>query len=147
MAKETYPIPKSNPNAAMSVTFFLMWVVNIVIVWLANNMFPQSFVLGTISVTPTFALLLSTGVLAWFTTIVMPLFTEIEIRKQMVLSPHHWLIGYLIVNIVGVWGITRFADVLGLGVGSIAYVVGLAAVLDFAQGMTMMAYGQAMKKN
>ena len=146
MAKQTYPIPKSNPNAYLVTTFFLLWLVNGLIVSLANVLMPEKLVLGTMSLSYLPALLLSSGVLAWIASITMPLFTEIEIRKQMVLAPQHWLLGYLIINIVGIWVVTRFADILGFGVASWMYVIALAIVLDIAQGMTMMAYGEMQKK-
>jgi len=142
MAKQTYPIPKSNPNAQLITTFFLLWLVNGLVLYLANVLLPKQLVFGTMSLSYMAALLLSSGVLAWIATITMPLFTEIEIRKKMVLAPQHWLIGYLIINIVALWVVTRFADILGFGVASWMHVVGLAAVLDVVQGMTMMVYGE-----
>ncbi len=146
MAKQTYPIPKSNPNAQMSIAFFILWLVNGVIIALANSIFPEQIVLGTMSLSHTVALVLSSGVLAWIATLVMPVFTEIEIRKQMVLSPQHWLLGYLLVGVLSLWAISRAADVFGLGLASWVFVLGLAAVLDFAQGMAMMLYGDLNKK-
>ena len=146
MAKKTHSIPTSNPNAHMVVSFFIMWVVSAVIVSVANLVLPNHIVLGTMSLTTTAALLLSSGVIAWLTILGLPLFTEIEIRKQMILTPQHWMLGYFIINVVGVWVITRFSDVLGLGIASWVYVVGLAAVLDVAQGMAMMLYGEMQKK-
>lgn len=92
------------------------------------------------------ALLLSSGVLAWVATLALPLFTEIEMRKQMVLTPQHWMLGYLIINVVSLWVLARFAEAIGLGISSWVYVLGMAAVLDFVQGMVMMAYGEAQKK-
>ncbi|MBP9819800.1 hypothetical protein KBC79_03600 [Candidatus Woesebacteria bacterium] len=145
MANQSYPIPKSNPNAHMSIMFFLVWIVNMLVIFLANQLFPNNIVLGTMSLSPFVALVLSTGVLAWATTVTMPIFTEIEIRKQMVLTPQHWLIGYLLLNFISLWVVARFADSLGLGISSWFVVLALAAVLDFVQGMTIMAYGQARK--
>lgn len=146
MTSQSYPIPKSNPNAQMSITFFLIWLVNALVIALANVVFPNNVVLGTMSLSYYMALLLSSGVLAWVTIVLMPVFTEIEIRKQMVLTPQHWMLGYLIINVASLWVITRFAEALGLGISSWVYVLGLAAVLDFVQGMVMMAYGEAQKR-
>lgn len=146
MAKQTYPIPTSNPNAQMSITFFLLWFVNGLVIALANMILPNQIVLGTMSLTHIAALILSSGVLAWIATLTMPIFTAIEMRKQMVLAPQHWIIGYLIINVISLWVVARFADLLGLGIASWMYVVGLAVVLDVVQGMTMMAYGEAQKK-
>jgi hypothetical protein len=146
MAKQSYPIPKVNNLAPMSVTFFLIWAVTAVVISLANTFMPEQIVLGTMTVNRMMALLLSSGIIAWATTITMPIFTEIEVRKQMILAPQHWIIGYLIINVAALWVTTRFADVIGLGVSSWVYVVGLAAVLDFVQGMVMMAYGASPNK-
>ena len=145
MASQSYPIPKSNPNAQMSIIFFLLWIVNALVVGLANKLFPNNFVLGTMSLTHSTALLLSSGVLAWAATITMPIFTEIEMRKQMILTPQHWMIGYLIINLISIWSISRLAEAIGLGISSWTFVLGLAVVLDFVQGMTMMTYGEAVK--
>lgn len=49
MASQSYPIPKSNPNAQMSITFFLIWLVNALVIALANVVFPNNIVLGTMS--------------------------------------------------------------------------------------------------
>src|SRR3989344_1830019 len=146
MAKQTYPIPKSNPNAQMSSIFFLLWLVNGFVIALANMFFSQQIVLGTMSISSTMALVLSSGILAWAATLTMPIFTEIEIRKQMVLTPQHWMTGYLIINFIALWVVARFADVIGLGMASWFFVLGLSAILDVVQGMTMMAYGEAQKK-
>lgn len=146
MAKQSYEIPKNNPNANMSVIFFILWLVNALIIGLANLFFPSQVVLGTASTSYLMALLLSSGVLAWFATLTMPIFTEIEMRKKMVLSPHHWMLGYLAINLISVWILARFADVIGLGLASFFAVLGLALVLDMAQGMSMMAYGEMQKK-
>ena len=146
MAKETYPIPTSNPNAYMSISFLLMWVVSALAISIASSLYPETYVLGTMSLSRLSALLLSSGVLAWVTTLLMPVFTEIEIRKKMVLAPQHWVLGYLIINVVALWIIARFADSLGFGVASWMAVVGLAIVLDLAQGMTMMGFGEITKR-
>lgn len=147
MAQRTYPIPKSNPNAYMSVVFLLLWLVNALVIALTNFVMPHQIVLGTISISPFAALVLSSGILAWFATVTLPLFTEIEIRKKIVLTPQHWMIGYLVLNAISVWIIARFSDVIGLGISSWVYVLLLAAVLDVVQGMTMMTYGEMREKN
>lgn len=147
MSQQTYPIPTSNPHAHLVVTFFLLWLVNALIITVANALFPNNIVLGTMSLSHFTALILSSGVLAWAATITLPLFTAIEIRQQMVLTPQHWMAGYLVINAISLWIVSRFAEALGLGISSWVFVLGLAAVLDILQGMTMMAYGQATKRN
>jgi uncharacterized membrane protein YvlD (DUF360 family) len=146
MANETYPIPTSNPNAYMSVSFLLTWLVSALVISIANTFFPQTYVLGTMSLSRTAALILSSGVLAWVTTLLMPVFTEIEIRKKMVLAPRHWILGYLIINVIVLWIIARLAESLGFGIASWVAVVGLAVVLNLAQSIAMMGYGEVTKK-
>lgn len=147
MSNKSYPVPTSNPNAKMSISFLLLWLVNALVIGITNSLLPEVYVLGTMSLSSMTALVLSSGVLAWATTLLIPVFTEIEIRKQIVLSPQHWIIGYLLINTIALWVIARFADALGFGVASWLYVVGLAIVLDLAQGMAMMTYGEMQKKS
>lgn len=147
MAQSTYPIPKSNPNAHMSIVFLLLWLVNALVIALAHFVMPHQIVLGTISISLFAALVLSSGILAWFATVTLPLFTEIEIRNKMILTPQHWMIGYLVLNAISVWILARFADIVGLGISSWVFVLLLAAVLDVVQGMTMMTYGEMRQKN
>jgi hypothetical protein len=55
------------------------------------------------------------------------------------------MLTYFAINIVALWEITRFAENLGLGVSSWVVVILLAAALDWAQGMAMMAAGKLIK--
>jgi hypothetical protein len=68
----------------------------------------------------------------------MPFFTEWEHRRGKVLSSAEWSVSYFFVNFIGLWIITRFAEVFGLGVTSWMVVAGLALALDIAQGIVMM---------
>lgn len=145
MAKNSYPVPKSNPHLQMVISFALTWVVSALVIAIANSLFPSNVVLGTAALNWLSALLLSSGVLAWLMTMAIALFTEIEVRQQRVLSPKDWMMGYFVLNAVGVWLIARLAEMLGLGVSSWVVVVVLALVLDIVQGITMMTYGSLQK--
>ena len=46
---------------------------------------------------------------------------------------------YFIVNALGLWFITRFAEQFGIGASSWKVIVVVALLLDMAQGMAMMA--------
>lgn len=146
MAQQTYPIPKTNPNAQMSISFFIIWIANILVIAIANMLLPEQIVLGTMSLSYSMALILSAGVLAWIATLTMPIFTQIEMQKKMVLSPQQWILGYFIINAVAIWVVARFADAIGLGISSWMYVLGLAALIDLIQGMSMMLYGGMQEK-
>ncbi len=54
------------------------------------------------------------------------------------LTTAHWMAGYLAINFVGLWVISRFSEQFGLGISAWWIVLILAAVLDFVQGMGMM---------
>lgn len=146
MAKDMYPVPKSNPNAMFVLAFLVTWVASAIVIGLANFFMPESFVLGTVNIPYTSALLLSSGVLAWITTMCIPLFTQFEIQQQRVLQPQHWMAGYLVINAIALWVIARQAEIVGLGISSWTMVLILAIVLDVVQGMAQMALGQATKK-
>lgn len=146
MAKNQYPVPKSNPNMMMVVAFFLMLFTNAIVISLANQFFPNLFVLGTMSLTYYPALLLSSGMLALITVLAIPFFTQWEMTQQKILTPMQWMGGYLVINFIGLWLIARGAEVFGLGIASWLAVLGLAVVLDFMQGMVMMALGKSQEK-
>lgn len=146
MAKNSsYPVPKNNPHLQMVVAFVLTWIVSALVISIANSWFPSNVVLGTSVLSRWGALFLSSGVLAWLMSMSIALFTEIEVRQQRVLSPKDWMIGYFVLNVVGLWLISRLAEMLGLGVSSWMVVLLLALVLDFVQGLTMMTYGSLQK--
>lgn len=145
MAAPKYPVPTSNPNMMITISFFVTWLTSAVVIAIANMFFPKAVVLGTVNIPFFSALLLSSAVLAGITVLAMPFFTEVEMRNKKILSPLHWMGGYLVINFVGLWGIGRLAEILGLGMSSWLIVLILAAVLDFFQGMVMMGLPSIMK--
>jgi len=136
--KEFSQLLKRNPGMNMVVSFKLVALVNIIVIWLANMLVPSNVVLGTMSLTPLWALVLSASVLSWFTVVLIPVIHEWEFRQKRDLTPVQWMAAYLVINFVGLWLLTRVSDIFGLGVSSWLIVLVLAAVLDFAQGMVMM---------
>ncbi|HZZ98368.1 MAG TPA: hypothetical protein VFG51_00365 [Candidatus Saccharimonadia bacterium] len=148
MAKAKVPasqqVAKTNPNMMMVKTFVAMFVVNGVVLYVANMLFPSSIVLGNMSLSPMWAILLSMGALALVETLVMPFAHEIEKMMGRVMKPYEWMIKYLIVNFLSLWVITRFSGQFGLGVKSWLVVLVLAAVMDFVQGVVMMGMGKMM---
>ena len=127
-----------NPGMMLVISYALTLVVNVLVLYLAQMWFPQYIVLGTVSLTATWALWLSMGKLALLNTLAIPFFTEWEHRRGKTLSSMDWMVGYFLVNFAGLWLVTRYAEVFGLGVTSWMVVAGLALALDFVQGMAMM---------
>jgi hypothetical protein len=130
---------RRNPGIVMVLSYFVVKGVSAAVIYLANMWFPAQVVLGTVSLTMWWAVMLSAGTLALITTLVMPFLSEIEHRRGRLLSPVEMMVIYLVVNFAGLWVITRFAEVFGLGVTSWMVVLALAAVLDFFQGIAMVA--------
>jgi hypothetical protein len=139
-------VEKSNPNMMMVISYVTVTVVSAVVIYLANMLFPDHIVLGTMSISMMWAVMLSAGKLGLITTLAMPFFTEFEIQRKKILSPMEFLIGFFVVNFAGLWFITRFAEIFGLGVSSWMVLIALAAVVDFAQGMAMMVVPKLFSK-
>ena len=127
-----------NPGMMLVITFVATLLTNVVVLYLVQSWFPQYPVLGTMSLTATWALWLSMGKLALINTLAIPFFTEWEHRRGKKLTSMDWMAGYFVVNVAGLWLITRYAEVFGLGVTSWLVIAGLALVLDFVQGLVMM---------
>ncbi|MBI5151300.1 MAG: hypothetical protein HZA34_01870 [Candidatus Pacebacteria bacterium] len=135
--------PKTNnlpfvPGMMTPISYGLLFAANGLVISLANTWFPQYVVLGTVNISALWAVLLSAGVLALIGTLTMPFFQEYESRRGRMLSDKEWMVGYLVVNFVGVWLVARVSEIFGLGVTSWMVVLGLAAVLDLVQGFVMM---------
>jgi uncharacterized membrane protein YvlD (DUF360 family) len=142
MAKKTTVIPSENPNMMMTITFGVMFVVNTVVLYLANMLFPEHVVLGTYSLTPLWSIVLSMGALSLLDTLVMPFSREIEKWRGRLLQPQDWLAGYLVINFIGVWAITRYSEQFGFGVSTWYVALIFAAAVNFVQGIAMMQFGK-----
>lgn len=135
-----------NPGMVFVVTFVVLVVVNALGITVANILFPGSVVLGTITIPYTAAILLSAGVLAWINTLVLPFVSEYERRRGRELSPMEMMGLYLGINFVGLWLISRVAEIFGLGFSSWIVVLLVALVLDMLQGAAMVQVEKMRKK-
>jgi hypothetical protein len=140
MPKKSKPLkpPKSNPGMVMVVTFFILLVVNTLIVYAASWYFPKYVVLGTSTMNPTWAVIHSMGFLALIDTFALPFIREIEKFKGRMLTSGEWMLKYFLLNFAGIWIITRFSEQFGLGIAAWWVALVLAAVLDVVQGLVMM---------
>ena len=120
------------------ITYFILFAVNSLIIYLANLWFPQNVVLGTQSLSPIWALFLSMGVLSFINTFAIPFINHYEKSRKQPLTPKGWMLAYLGLNFVGLWLITRAAEQLGLGITSWIIAAILAVILDVFQGIAMM---------
>jgi hypothetical protein len=127
-------------------TFLIMMVVNTIVVMVANALAPAHVVLGTYSISYWWAIYHSMLELSLATTLAMPLISLYEWKNKTTFSPKQWMMTYFVINLIVVWGITRYAENLGLGVSSWVTLVVLAFVFNFVQGMTMMKAGKYLPK-
>lgn len=126
-------------------SFFTLFLVNVLVVYLANFFFPAYVVLGTGTISYWWAVCHSMGKLALIGVAAMLLVTYYEWYRGKNFSPKEWMATYLVVNFVGLWAIARFATNLGLGLSSWVVALFLAAILDWVQGLAMMALGKYVK--
>lgn len=138
MASQFSQLVKKSPGIMTSLVFLILAVVNAVIIFGANLLFPSHVVLGTFTISPLWAIVLSSSALALLSVLVMPLAGVWEHFRKHVLTPKEWMGSFLVLNFVFVWLITRIPDLLGLGVSSWFVVLILAVVLDLAHGVAMM---------
>lgn len=137
MAKQSATVPQ-NPGMVMLSTYISIFLTTALVVAIANRWFPENVVLGTMSITRLWAILLSAGVVALINTFTMPFVTQWEIQRGKLATAPEMFSIYLAINFIAVWLITRVAEVFGMGVTSWLVVLLLAIALDLVQGMTMM---------
>lgn len=130
----------------MIYSFITLFLVNNLVLHLANMFFPETIVLGTANISHWWAMYHSMFKLTVICVFVILLVTVYEWKKKLTFTPKQWMLTYLVVNFVGLWCISRFADNLGLGFSSWFVILLFAGVLDLAQGMVMMALGEKSKK-
>jgi uncharacterized membrane protein YvlD (DUF360 family) len=129
-----------NPGIVLVISYFIVMVVNAVVIYFANSLMPQQVVLGTYSISHTWAIILSSGALALLTTFLMPFISMYETKMKRLWTPPELMAMYLLINFVAIWLVTRFSEIFGLGVSSWFVVLILAVIMDLLQGMVFMGF-------
>ena len=113
--------------------FTLLWLVNVVLLYLAEMLLPTQFTLGNNLFTPMLAALFTGfvwNVVLWNAE---GMFKDLEMQSKNMMV----MMGeYLGLNFVTLWLLARFAVLTGFGVSSYVYVFGLAFVANFVQYQT-----------
>lgn len=128
------------------LSYFVLFVCNVLAIYLANLLFPTFVVLGTFALTPFWALMLAGTELSLIGLLVMLLVPYKEWKTKKDLKPTDWMKLYFVVNTVSLYLVTRFAEIYGLGVSSWVVIIALALFMDVAQGMAMMQLGKVKIK-
>lgn len=126
-------------------SFLTLFIVNALVLMLANSLFPAQVVLGTHAISYWWAIYHTMFELTVVAVFVMPLVSYYEWKNKVTFTSKQWMLAYFIVNFIVLYEITRFAANLGLGVTSWGVVLALAAVLDLVQGMVMMKLGKMIR--
>lgn len=135
---EKTAVLSNNAGLVLVKSFFVMLVVNVLVMLLAHMVFPAFVVLGTGTLSVVWALALSMGILSLIDTFTIPFVRVFENYRKRMFSTVEWMVTYFVINFVGLWLISRGAEQLGLGVKSWIVVLVLAVILDMVQGMAMM---------
>lgn len=127
-----------NPGLTLVATYVILFGVNAVVLYFANVYFPMQVVLGTMSMTATWAIVHSMAKLALIGTFALPFVHEFERMKGRTLSATEMMAVFYVVNFIGLWLIARFSDQYGMGLSAWYVAAALAVVMDFFQGIAMM---------
>lgn len=146
MSTDMTSLRTSNPQMVVFLTYLTLLGVNAAVIYLAHLLFPTMVVLGTVSLTVGWAVALAASKLALINTFALPWLTQWELSRKKELSPAEMIGVYLVINFLGLWAISRFADVFGLGLSSWLVVLVLAAVLDVIQGAAMMTLEKILRR-
>ncbi|HKB88643.1 MAG TPA: hypothetical protein VKC53_03250 [Patescibacteria group bacterium] len=110
--------------------FIAMWLVNMVLLVLANMYWPRNFVLGSMTVskwTAVVGVALLWNAALWAT---QPVADKLKVKLN---SPMKMMLAYLAANFVALWVLARLGPGVGFGVSSSVLVFGLAFVANFVQ--------------
>ena len=113
-----------------AVSFLTFWVVNTVVLLIANAIFGGNVVVGNQSI--------STGLSAIFAglilTALIPLAPKaVEKSGYKIKNQNIWPAIFLSLNIVTLWILKRLAVVTGFGISSILWVIILAIIITFVE--------------
>lgn len=126
-------------------SFLTLMLSNVLVLLIANMLFPSHVVVGTLSVPYWWAIHNSMFKLSVIGVFVMPFVSYYEWKNSATFTPKQWMLTYFVVNLVALWGITRFAENMGIGASSFGVLILLAAAFDWIQGLAMMALGKYVK--
>jgi len=127
----------------MSKIFLILgfWVVNGLLLFIANQNFPANFVLGNALLSPIPALVAAALMITVIVTVAMVIKMMLTKIVPGLESVQGHLAYFFITNFMAIWVTARFAEYAGLGISSFVYVAGLAVVADLAQWLVWLVSG------
>jgi uncharacterized membrane protein YvlD (DUF360 family) len=110
--------------------FFSLWLINSLLVFLANLFFPNSYVLGSHIISPVASVFFAGFIWTLLTWIAQPVLRKCKIKITK--RAKVWLV-YFGANFVALWLTGHLAPYSGLGILNFCWVIGLALVANSAQ--------------
>jgi len=138
-----------------SVSFLSFWVANAVLLLIASSILSSNVVLGTNVVSKPLASVFVGLVLTTLFFVTPPLVEKLGFKKNLTTikvgdfklkGENTWLAVFLAVNVVGIWVIKRLANVTGLGISGLFYVLILAILVTLVEWGVSKATGTLLKK-
>lgn len=122
----------------MYYKFLIIWLVNSVIIWAANALYPGNVVLGSASVSPMAAVIIS----GFFVTLLCKLVKILFVKLVHLKKTSRWVmfVFYWLVNSIIVWLVARLAPFTGLGISNFYWAFGLGFALNFFQWVTRQVF-------
>lgn len=122
--------------------FGIWFVAQAIVLAGASYFFSNSVVLGTSTITPFYAMMYSMFVQTLIAIGAVPLLELLQDFQQKNLGTTGWMLFFFGVNTIGLWIISRFAEQLGLGLGSWIAAAVLGLVFAFVQGFFAIRIGK-----
>lgn len=116
------------------LTYFL---VNLLIILATTVLFPSQLVLGNDLVTPLMALIQASFLSSFFVVALVPVVEVFISQLKYQVSSRDWFAIFVVINVMVVWGLSRLAQVVGMGIASWAVALILGMILSLLQGWTV----------
>lgn len=110
--------------------FFIFWVINSALFYALPFVLGESVVTGNARLAPFMASIISGFLLSLAISVVQPAFESLKIRIK---TEWHWALIFLVVNILSVWIIARYADLTGVGVANVWAAVAVGIIANIVQ--------------
>lgn len=112
------------------ILYLFYWIVSFAVFWLANKVFPEDFVLGNWKFSPIEAAIYSSFWLVVFVWVVWDFLISrgVKFKEGLAVYLYFWA-----VNAVGIWLVSKLSQILGLGIRSYIWAIGVAFVVNLAQ--------------
>ena len=112
--------------------FILYWIHNGILIYLANQIFPSKFVLGSFRLSFVAAIVISSFALTLFLELVSMVLAK---KRKIKLDNKNRFTIFWIANFVGLWLIARFAPLTGFGVVKFTWLIGFSFLVNILQSI------------